>query len=559
MALVVSFAVLSACGDAPTAGDESGDDLVWDFEVVPFDCNQNPDEIAALHRLADHASNVEFGPCGHLVYRDDQGTGWLVSPNLDDVPLSVGDEVIGMSFSPQGAELAVVVGDDQSVGISLVNVETGSATRYAIEDGLDTFGNGYRTGESGSIPFVCSAGHLQILEGGEFTSVATDVGDCRRTFGQETGPTLIYTTETGDVRVANLNSGAVSDLFTLEEPYSRDEDVVNTLYPSRDGTLLTHVFSRSEMCGDTYCGRSWARPYNLVTGERLGEVEHGSDQEVAYWIGVDQASGHVAATNLGGFTAAVVDPDFNFSVYEQTTVIHLLEDGSGAIVGQADSDSAYRTESIALLDFADGSRTRLAGGSPVPHFVMATNRGDDTVLTYPTETGVALHNLERGVIACETGQNPEPEWIGSRGDAIWTTSLADYTPGVRTPRAALLVSADGQVVGGWQSGFWTVTVHETSDALLMRYSTRDEQDIDRSSSTLQLIDPETGRGLTLASQTAGLADVDDTGERLWYTVRDVEAPTELPALWVGRVPSAGELEPLPELSADLEGAVRCGE
>ncbi len=559
MVLLVLFVALSACGDDPAASVEEGsDDLVWDFEVAPFECGQNTRDIATLYQVADHASNVEFGPCGHLVYRDEDGTGWLLEPSLGDDPLNIGHDVISMHFSPHGDDLAVLVGDEEAVTVSRIDLETGNATDYSIETSINTFGYGFRTVEGGSALYACGGAELHLLEHGETTSLATDVSDCRRTFGEETGPTLVYTTEGGTARVANLNTGTVADLFSLVEPQTQEEEVSNIIYTSRDGTLLTHVFSRAEMCGDTYCGRSWARPYNLVSRERLGEVEHGGYQDVDYWIDVEQAAGHVASVNLGNFEAAIADPDFNFVTYQQTTVIHLLEDGSGAIIGQADTEGAYRTESIALLDFADGSRTRIAGGSPTPYFVLATTRGSETVLTYPTENGVALHNLEQGVISCETGQHPEPEWIGSGGAAIWTTSLADYMPGEPTPRAAFLLSSQGDVLDAWESGFWSVAVFETQDALLLRYSTRDEHDISASASTLRLIDPANGRGITLASQTIALADVDDSGERLWYTVRDPET-AELPSLWVGGIPSGDQLEPSPELPAELAEAVSCGD
>jgi hypothetical protein len=247
--------LLAGCGDSTAMdGGEAGDD----GEIL----EPVPDHDAALRCAAGVApplssvgpivGGVVMGPCGHLVYQDDQDEGWLVEPDAVRSELDHATHLV--RFAPTGDLLAWE--HDLDGGLRLRDL-LGGSERSIHEDGsIDAFGfvPSFRETDRGSWLWSCEQGLLARHDLVASETVAESIV-CASVVGSSGSPRLGFADSEGRVWLADLDSGELvgsdDQEFVGHDGSKRDD----TLWVDHDGELLVHV--AIEWQGDSDVDSEW--------------------------------------------------------------------------------------------------------------------------------------------------------------------------------------------------------------------------------------------------------------------------------------------------------------
>lgn len=255
-ALILVLAT-SACVDP---NKEDGGDDVGDVEQLPdhdaeLRCaaaDTPPMTSPPMTSMGPIVGGVTIGPCGHVVYRDGVGQGWLVSPDGERSELD--HENHRIEFSPTGDMLAWQ--GEINGGLTVRDLLSGSEREIQESGTADNFGfvPSFADSERGAWLWSCEQGVLERhdLSGGE---VVAESVDCMSVIGSTGSPRLAYGDVEGRVWRANLDSGEVvgsEDLDFVAHDGSKRDD---TLWIDHDGELVVHV--AIEWQGDPDADSEW--------------------------------------------------------------------------------------------------------------------------------------------------------------------------------------------------------------------------------------------------------------------------------------------------------------
>lgn len=247
---VISILLASACADSTAdGGDEQGDELpsVPDHDLE-LRCPATGE--LELHSLGPVRGSARIGPCGHVVYQDDQDQGWLVAPDGSRSELAHGQ----IGFAPTGDLLAWSPALDG--GLRLRELLGGSERELVASGTVDRFGfvPSFVAPERSAWLWTCEQGLLERHDLVTSELVAEAVV-CGSVIGSSGSPRLAYADRDGGVWLADLDADrqiATDDLdFAGHDGSARDDQ----LWIDHDGQLLTHV--AIEWRGDDDTDSEW--------------------------------------------------------------------------------------------------------------------------------------------------------------------------------------------------------------------------------------------------------------------------------------------------------------
>jgi hypothetical protein len=259
--------VLAACSDS--SATDAGDD----GEIV----EPVPDHDAALRCAAAVApglsalgpivGGVVMGPCGHVVYQDDQAEGWLIEP--DGTRGEFDHATHFVRFAPTGDLLAWE--HDLDGGLRLRELLGGSERILHEGYSVDRFGfvPSFSEADRGAWLWSCEQGVLERHDLAISEVVAESVV-CASVVGSSGSPRLGFADGEGRVWLTDLDSSELvgsDDLEFVGHDGSKRDD---TLWVDHDGELLVHV--AIEWQGDSDVDSEWPVELWARVLDRAGET-----------------------------------------------------------------------------------------------------------------------------------------------------------------------------------------------------------------------------------------------------------------------------------------------
>ncbi|RMF02990.1 MAG: hypothetical protein D6768_06945, partial [Chloroflexi bacterium] len=354
----------------------------------------------ATHRqvgntLAGHTFrvyDVAFSPNGELLASasgDDTIRLWDVATGqqLDEPLTGHGGNTFGVAFSPNGKMLASGGGDNQAI---LWNVVAGQPLARILET-LDPF-EGIPVEESlpvvvnratGWVSSVDSNGLLNVYQAEteqQITNISTgQAGDVSAIAESDNGKILVTGGKNGKAQVWQLNSGKLSQKFTLE--YKQPVEVLAVSPNGKYVALATDKFpiqlwdisgNKAEPVGEPLAGHKNDVRDLAFSPDNTILASAGSDQRIRLW---DTATGRLIGQPLLGHNSPVNSIAFS-------------PDGSLLASGSAD-------KTVALWDVPTGQKLDQLAGHNLPVLgvafsangrLLASSSEDETIRLWDVST-----------------------------------------------------------------------------------------------------------------------------------------------------------------------------
>jgi hypothetical protein len=219
------------------------------------------------------SGSVQLGPCGHAAFHDDQGQGWLLTPDAERSEF----EHEQVEFASTGDLVAWEFDDALRLRDLL-----GGSERSVLESGpIDNFGfvPSFTDPSRSAWLWSCEQGVLERHDLDESSPVAESVV-CSSVVGSSGSPRLVYADTEGRVWLADLDQdlqlGSDDHEFAGHDGSKRDD----TLWIDHDGELFVHV--AIEWQGDDDVDSEWPVSLWARVLDRHGEIVRDTPEGLAW-------------------------------------------------------------------------------------------------------------------------------------------------------------------------------------------------------------------------------------------------------------------------------------
>ncbi|HLT36651.1 MAG TPA: hypothetical protein VK034_10200, partial [Enhygromyxa sp.] len=228
----------SACADIDMVGGGGEDDPLLPAPEQDVELRCPATEDLPLNGAGPIVGAVELGPCGHAVFHDDQGQGWLLAP--DDSQVELEHVAWSVEFAPTGDLVAWTPTPDG--GLRLRDLLGGSERELVAGSTVDGYGfvPSFADPDRSAWLWTCEQGLLErhdLLA----SEVVAEAVVCGSVVGSSGSPRLSYADADGRVWLADLDGDVLigtDDLEFVGHDGSKRDD---TLWIDHDGELLVHV------------------------------------------------------------------------------------------------------------------------------------------------------------------------------------------------------------------------------------------------------------------------------------------------------------------------------